>query len=69
MAGHRCYFADPSGGFGWPACVICGAPASIEENHGALRACCQTTEAEGHVFTCQSVDARVKRGLSPFPTS
>lgn len=69
MSGHVHYFADPSGGFGWPLCVICGVPASIEAGHGSLRACCQTTEAEGHVPTCPSVDARLRRGQTPFPVS
>ncbi|AHJ88379.1 hypothetical protein CG91_gp079 [Mycobacterium phage 39HC] len=69
MTGHRHYYADPSGGFGWPCCVICGQPVGTDEAHYALRPCCQTRETEDHVFTCQSVDARVKRGLSPFPSA
>ncbi|AGT12981.1 hypothetical protein KAYACHO_77 [Mycobacterium phage KayaCho] len=74
MADHQHYYADRSGGFDWPKCVICGKPVSVDTAdfsvrpcaHG-VRACCQTAETTDHAFNCQSVDARVKRGLSPFP--
>lgn len=59
--GHRCYFADPSGGFGWPSCVICGASASTELDAPTLRACCRTRTTEEHVPTCPSLDARQRR--------
>lgn len=62
---HRCYYADRSGGFGWPSCVICGKPASIETAHMALRVCCQTRTDTPHTPTCQSTDARRKRGQQP----
>ena len=57
------YYADPSGGFGWPSCVKYGKPAPSDPVHaGGLRACCRTREAEDHMPTCASMDARVKRG-------
>lgn len=60
------YFADPSGGFGWPTCVKCGAPASLEEDRWEIRACCQTKTNEDHVPTCASLDARQRRrGQAP----
>lgn len=64
---HRCYYADPSGGFGWPSCVICGKSVSVEA-HAALRACCRTPEDGEHSPGCRSMDAmrreqaRVQRG-------
>ena len=61
-AEHRCYFADPSGGFGWPSCVICGAPCPTETARAALRRCCNTHGDEDHGPVCQSLDARQRRG-------
>ncbi|QHB37392.1 hypothetical protein I5G58_gp090 [Mycobacterium phage BirdsNest] len=58
---HRCYFADPSGGFGWPSCVICGKPASTETERPHLRACCRTPEDGDHLPACASIDARARR--------
>ncbi|QHB37823.1 hypothetical protein I5G63_gp083 [Mycobacterium phage Imvubu] len=60
-AGHRCYYADPSGGFGWPSCVICGAPVPTETARGAIRRCCNTHDDEDHTPTCASLDARRRR--------
>ncbi|QGH80172.1 hypothetical protein SEA_MITHRIL_79 [Mycobacterium phage Mithril] len=57
------YYADPSGGFGWPSCVKCGAPVPTDAAHSAVRACCRTRTDEPHYDAwCASVDARVKRG-------
>ena len=53
---HRCYFADPSGGFGWPSCVICGAPVSVQAE-ARLRRCCRTAEGGKHDPGCRSMDA------------
>lgn len=60
--GHKHYYADPSGGFGWPSCVICGTPVPADTAHYALRVCCQTRTDSPHVPTCQSTDAKRKRG-------
>lgn len=56
------YYADPSGGFGWPSCVKCGKPVGTEVAHYSLRPCCNTTTAQDHLAWCASVDARMKRG-------
>lgn len=64
---HRCYYyADPSGGFDWPRCVICGRSVGTEEAHGALRLCCRTRETERHLAVCSSMDARAERGQPAF---
>jgi hypothetical protein len=54
------YYADPSGGFGWPSCVICGDPCPTEEAV-AVRRCCRTRTDAEHVPTCDSLDARRRR--------
>lgn len=55
------YYADASGGFGWPSCVKCGKPVPAEEAHYVLRPCCNTRVGEDHLAWCASVDARMKR--------
>lgn len=59
----RHYYADPSGGFGWPSCVKCGASVPIEESY-QLRACCQTRTTEDHASACTSMDAWLKREVA-----
>lgn len=58
---HRCYYADPSGGFGWPSCVICGAPLPLDPARWEVRACCKTSVDTEHVPTCPSLDAVQRR--------
>ena len=56
------YYADPSGGFGWPTCVKCGKGCPTDVAHYQLRPCCNTKTNEDHLAWCSSVDARLKRG-------
>lgn len=56
------YYADPSGGFGWPSCVKCGTPAPTDPVVTPLRACCHTQTDQDHTLWCSSLDAKQKRG-------
>lgn len=64
--GH--YYADRSGGFGWPSCVLCGKPASLQE-HAATRPCCDTPENTAHAAWCLSVAARTQQQTQPKGTT
>lgn len=56
------YYADPSGGFGWPSCVKCGAPVPTETARLEIRACCRAEVGQAHRPWCNSLDARQSRG-------
>lgn len=62
---HRHYYDDPSGGFGWPSCVICGKPVDAEPSpavrNAVVLACCGNTIDVGHTSACTSIDAWQKR--------
>ncbi|MEC4854664.1 hypothetical protein R2325_02655 [Mycobacteroides chelonae] len=61
---HDCahYYADRSGGFGWPSCVMCGKPQPSDPGpRVALLVCCGNPEDQGHTGACTSMDAVAKR--------
>ena len=62
------YYADLSGGFGWPSCVKCGADVPAEPYKGAAahttmdqRRCCDTRAGQLHHTLCQSLMALAER--------
>ncbi|AYB69128.1 hypothetical protein SEA_EAGLEHORSE_79 [Mycobacterium phage Eaglehorse] len=57
---HTCYFADTSGGFDWPKCVVCGRDALTNEAT-QLRECCRTRTNQRHASACTSLLARIER--------
>lgn len=67
MSDHQHYYVDRSGGFGWPACVICGKPVPADDRPFAPsrrdteRRCCGTHVGDDHTPTCASLDARKRR--------
>jgi len=66
------YFVDRSGGFGWPSCIKCGAPPPdtepVRRYQDSIRRCCETPTTAAHTPTCNSMDARVRRGQKAIPT-